>query len=227
MEKTVFRKIISLFWEPSATFKSLKIKVAWSDLVIPMLIVIITTIIASSYIAPIAVRDYKVRIENNDRLTDAQKEAGLARIEKQQNSPLRYVTSVIALGIKWLVVAGAILFIVNFILGGELNYFTMLGITAYISLIDAVNLAVKTPLIISQQTSKIYSSPALFMDESNSFIYHFLSNIDIFALWKIVLFGIAIGVFLNKKSTKPILAIIIVWLIYVTVSALLAGMFNA
>ena len=163
MEKTVFSKLISLFWEPSATFKSLKFKLDWIDLVIPMLIVIAATVIASSYISPIAVQDYKVRIENNDRLTDAQKEAGLARIEKQANSPFKYITTVVAIGVKWAAIAGIILFIANFILGAELNYFTLLGITAYISLIDVVNFAIKTPLIVSQQTSKIYSSLALFM----------------------------------------------------------------
>jgi len=39
IEKSVFAKLISVFWEPSATFKSLKIKTQWFDIVLPILLV--------------------------------------------------------------------------------------------------------------------------------------------------------------------------------------------
>ena len=79
-EKSIASKIVSLLWEPSATFKALKIKINWADLVIPMLIIIVANLISSSYIIPIAMSDTKARIENRERLSDAQKEAGLKRI---------------------------------------------------------------------------------------------------------------------------------------------------
>jgi len=217
-------KIISLFWEPSATFKSLKNKVGWVDLAIPILIVIIASLISSSYIIPIAVNDYKARIENSAKLSDIQKEAALERIEQRSESPLQYVTTVVAIVIKWLVIAGIMLFITNFLLGGELKFNTLLGVSAYIGLIDVVNTGVKTPLILARQTTKVYTSLALLMEESSTFLYRFISNIDIFAVWKIVLFSIALGVLLDKKSTKPFWVILTIWLLYALAAAMLAGL---
>jgi len=79
-EKSIASKIASLFWEPSETFKTLKNKINWADLVIPMLIIIVARLMSSSYIIPIAMSDTKARIENSERLSDAQKEAGLVKI---------------------------------------------------------------------------------------------------------------------------------------------------
>ena len=80
-EKSIASKIASLFWEPSATFKALKNKINWADLVIPMLIIIVASLISSSYIIPIAMSDTKARIENSERLSDAQKEAGADQLQ--------------------------------------------------------------------------------------------------------------------------------------------------
>ena len=79
-EKSIASKMVSLFWEPSETFKALKINIDWVDLVIPMLIIIVASLISSEYIIPIAMSDTKARIESSERLSDAQKEAGLVKI---------------------------------------------------------------------------------------------------------------------------------------------------
>ena len=223
-EKSIASKIVSLFWEPSETFKALKIRLNWADLVIPMLIIIVASLISSGYNIPIAMSDTKARIENSERLSDAQKEAGLERIEKRAESPVQYITTIVAIGVKWVVIAGIMLFVANFILGGELKFNTLLGASAYIGLIDVVNAGVKTPLIVSQQSTKVHSSLALLMEESSTFLYRFMSNIDIFAIWKIVLFSIALGILLDKKASKPFWVILIIWLVYAVVAAMLAGL---
>ncbi|HDP68198.1 MAG TPA: hypothetical protein ENN20_06825 [Candidatus Marinimicrobia bacterium] len=223
-KKSIISKIVAIFWEPSATFQVLKMRIHWTDLVIPMLIVVCVSLVSSIHIIPIALDETKARIENSDALSDTQKEAALEQIEKRANSPFQYVSTVVAIGVKWLVLAAVMLMIGNFFLGGELKYKTLLGVTAYISLIDAVNTGIKTPLIVSQNTTKIYSSLALFMEESRSFFYRFASNIDLFAIWKIILFSIALGTLLNKKANKPFYPIMIIWLLYAVAAALLAGL---
>jgi len=105
-----------------------------------------------------------------------------------------------------------------------LKFNTLLGVSAYIGLIDVVNTGVKTPLILARQTTKVYTSLALLMEESSTFLYRFISNIDIFAVWKIVLFSIALGVLLDKKSTKPFGVILTIWLLYALAAAMLAGL---
>jgi hypothetical protein len=225
-EKNLFTKMVSVFWEPSACFAALKRKINWMDIVIPFLLVIIAGMIASTYIMPIAFEEQTTRIENSDKFPNEQKEAMIERMEKRIDSPMNYVNIIIANGVKLLIIAGVMLFIANFLLGGELKYKTLLGVSAYIGLIDIINSAVKTPMIISQDTTRVYTSIALFMEESNSYFFRLMSQIDIFAIWKIALFSIAIAVLLQKKATKTALPIAAVWLIYALGAAALAGLAN-
>ena len=223
-EKTILSKILTLFWEPSGTFQSLKTKISWLDILIPLLIVVIISLIATSYIVPIAINDQKVRIENSEKLSDVQKEAIIERMESKADSPIQYITTSIATVVKVLVLATVMLFASNFLLGGEVKYFTMLGITAYVELVDVVSLGIKTPLIISQDTTKVYTSLALLLEESEQFLFRFFANIDVFAIWKIFLFSIALGIILDKKASNPFWIITIIWLIYAVAAALLAGL---
>jgi len=223
-EKTILSKILTLFWEPSGTFQSLKTKISWLDILIPLLIVVIISLIATSYIVPIAINDQKVRIENSEKLSDVQKEAIIERMESKADSPVQYITTSIATVVKVLILATVMLFVSNFLLGGEVKYFTMLGITAYVGLVDVVSLGIKTPMIVSQDTTKVYTSLALLLEESEQFLFRFFANIDVFAIWKIFLFSIALGIILDKKTSKPFWIITIIWLIYAVAAALLAGL---
>ncbi len=223
-EKTILLKILSLFWEPSGAFQSLKTKISWLDILIPLLIVIIISLISTSYIVPIAITEQKVLIETSERLTDIQKETIIERMESKADSPVQYITTAIAVIVKALVLAAVMLFVGNFLLGGEVKYFTMIGVTAYVGLVDVVSLGIKTPLIVSQETTKVYTSLALLLEESEQFLFRFFANIDVFAIWKIVLFSIAIGIILDKKASKPFWIITIIWLIYAVAAAALAGL---
>ena len=225
-DKNIFLKLVSIFWEPSACFEALKVKINWVDIVIPLLVVIIAGMFASSYITPIAVKERITRIENSERLPDEQKEIMIERMENQANSPMNYVGIIIINVVKLAVVAAVILFIANFLFGGELKYMTLLAVTAYINLVDLVNTAVKTPMIVSQETIKVYTSIALFLDESSSYFFRLMSQIDIFTVWKVILFSIATAVLLNKKATKTALPIAAVWLLYALGTATLAGLAN-
>jgi hypothetical protein len=222
-EKTMPSKLLTLFWEPSSTFRSLKVKTNWLDIVIPLLIVTIMSLLLTPYIVPIAMTEQKASIESSERLTDIQKETIIEHMESKADSPVQYITTAVAIVVKTLVLAAVMLFIGNFLLGGETKYKTMLGVTAYVGLVDVVSLGLKTPLIVSQGTTKIYTSLALLFEENSSFIFRFMTNIDAFALWKIVLFSIALGVIIDKKASKPFGIIIVIWLLYAVVAALLAG----
>jgi len=222
-KKTIPSKLFTLFWEPSSTFRSLKVKTNWLDIVIPLLILTIMSLILTPYIVPIAMTEQKARIESSERLTDIQKESIIERMESKADSPVQYISTAVAIIVKTLVLAAVMLFIGNFLFGGETRYKTMLGVTAYVGLVDVVSLGLKTPLIVSQGTTKIYTSLALLFEENSSFIFRFMTNIDAFALWKIVLFSIALGVIIDKKASKPFGVIIVIWLLYAVVAALLAG----
>ncbi len=223
-EKSVVSKIFSIFWEPSVTFTSLHHKTRWYDVVIPLLIIAALTVAMMPYITPIAMQEQIAKIENSSRLSDAQKEATLARMQGQATPVSSYIAAPIALVVKVLIVALCIWFAGNFVLGGEARFITMFAVTAYVDLIDIISMAVKYPIIISQQTLKVYTSPALFLEESSSFVFRFLASLDIFAAWKLILLSIGLGIVNNIKSKNAFWTLLVMWLIYCVIAALLAGL---
>jgi len=210
----LFKKVISVFWEPSATFASLKLHTTWVDVLIPLLIVIVVSLAILPYISPIAVSYQKGLIEKSERFSDEQKDAVYERMERQTN-PLRMsITTTIAILAKALIITLALWFAGNFLLGGEAKFLVIFSLTAYVGLIELASMAVKYPLIISQETIQVYTSPALFFEDNGSFLFRFLTTLDVFAIWKVIVSSIGLSVIYEKKLGKTATIVTILWLIY-------------
>ncbi|RKY54848.1 MAG: hypothetical protein DRP89_04430 [Candidatus Neomarinimicrobiota bacterium] len=224
VEKSIFTKLISIFWEPSATFRSLKIKTRWFDIVIPILLVSLVSIISIPYVTPIAIEQQKSRIEKSERLSDEQKEMAFERMDKQVGSVVPYVSAPISVAVKCVIIALIMWFAGNFLLGGESKFVPVFAVTAYACLIDIIAVAVKVPLMVSQQTMKVYTSPALFFEESSTFLFRFIATLDVFALWKVILISIGLGVIYDLKTSKAFWVILLLWLGYCVMASLLGGL---
>jgi len=224
IEKSVFAKLISVFWEPSATFKSLKIKTQWFDIVLPILLVALGSIISIPYVTPIAIEQQKARIEKSERLSDEQKEMAFERMDKHAGSIIPYVSTPISIAVKCVFIALVMWFAGNFLLGGESKFVHVFAVTAYACLIDIIAVAVKVPLMVSQQTMKVYTSLALFFEESSSFLFRFMATLDIFALWKVILLSIGLGVIYDLKTSKVFWVVLLLWLGYCVIASLLGGL---
>jgi len=145
-------------------------------------------------------------------------------IKDQAGSPFAYVSTPIVLFIRLVVIAAVIWFAGNFLLGGESAFMPLLGVSAYTSLIDIIASAIKVPLVISQQTTQIYTGLALFLEQNNSFFFRFAKTLDLFALWKVILLSIGLGVIYKVKTSKAFWIVFIIWLIYGVAAALFQGL---
>jgi len=58
-QTSLFTKIISIFWEPSKTFKAISEKVTAVDIIIPLLLVTIVSWVTIPYVTPIAINEQK------------------------------------------------------------------------------------------------------------------------------------------------------------------------
>lgn len=220
----MFKKAISVFWEPSATFASLKQHTTWMDVIIPLLIVVIVSLVTLPYISPIAVSYQRGLIEKSERFTDEQKDAVYQRMEKQTNPLKMSIMTTISIIVKALVITLVLWFAGNFLLGGEAKFLVIFALTAYVGLIDLASMAVKYPLIISQQSIQIYTGPALFFEDNGSFLFRFLTTLDIFAVWKVIVSSIGLSVIYSKKLGKSVTIVTILWLIYGVGASLLGGL---
>jgi len=221
---SLWQKIGLLFWEPTATFRALVRRTGWLDIVIPLLLVLIGMVYMTEKITPLTTQYAKEMILYNEKIPTEQKAPLLERIEKQQHSLMKYFWTVITVLIKVAIVAGIFLLINNFIVGGSSRYLQALAVVNYVNLVDIVAMAVRTPLMLAQETVKVYTSPALFFEESKTFFFRFMAGLDVFALWKTILLAVAVSVFTPKKFKPALTAFIIFWLMYVALMALLSGL---
>jgi len=214
VKKSVLSKIIAIFWEPSAAFRSLLDKTGWQDIIVPLILVILSSVASMPYVTPLALEEQKDRIAQSERLTDEQKATAYDRIDQQVNSVSAYIIGPVFLIIRTIVVAAILIFVGNFLFGGEVRYKNMLAVSAYGSLVDIVATGVKVPLMLSQQTVRIYTSPAILLQDDSTFIFRLFTNLDLFVFWKVILMAIGVGVIARIKTKKVFWAILACWLVY-------------
>lgn len=220
----VFSKIIKIFWEPTATFQALQIKTGWADIVVPIFLVILVSLASVPYVTPIAIEEQKDRIAQSERLSDEQKATAYDQIDKQANSSRAYIFNPVVVIVRTAIVALILLFIGNFLFGGEVKYLSMLAVSAYGNLVDIVSIGVKVPLMVSQQTLKIYAGPAIFLQDDTTFIFRLFANLDLFVLWKVFILALGVSLISKIKTGKVFWATFTFWLIYCIAIAGLGGL---
>lgn len=221
--KSLVAKIFSIFWEPSSTFKALKNITKWYDVVLPLVLISIVTLISLPYITPIAIEEQKERIIESEKIPEEQKDMILERMEEQSGTFIAYITTPITIAIQYAIIALVMMFAGNFILGGQIKYLPLFAMSAYSGLIDIISTAVKTPLMVSQQTIQVYTSMAIFFEESQTFLFRFMSTLDVFAFWKVILLSIGLGVICGKRTKTTFTVVLILWLLYCVIIAAISG----
>jgi hypothetical protein len=138
------------------------------------------------------------------------------------------ITGVIGNIVIVLVLAAIYLFMANIILGGSTNYKRMMAGVAHVSLIGVLSSIVRVPLILAKQNSQVTLSPAVFLpaEQSKTFLYHLLSQCDVFAIWMLGLSALAISVLAGVPTKKATTAVVILWIVLMPIFALLQTKFG-
>lgn len=215
------KRIISVFWEPSKTFSSIKERVSWLDFLIPFLVVVIVSLATIPYVTPIAVKEQVARIEKSDKIPESRKEEIIERIESNPVGVRSYIISPIVIGVSILITALLIQLVANFILGGEVKFLSAVAIYSYANLVGILGYLVKVPLMVSRGTTKVYTSLAVFLEPSGTFIFRFFNAVDVFTVWKVLLIGFGVGIFTGVKPSKAISVMLVAWLV---LALILAGL---
>jgi hypothetical protein len=217
-------RIIGIFTSPGETFKSIDQKSMW---LVPFLITVILTSGLSLYTMDIVMKDQIARLEARD-LSEQQMEAARSQME----GAMKYIGVIIApVGtlIVWSIFAGVLLFGCNTILGGEGKFKKVFSVVAWSYLVMVLGGVIKTFLIVSKGTSQgVTTSLALLLPmpgigEKASLLYRFLSRLDIFTIWQIVLWIIGLAV-VYRFSTKKIANFVLsLWALYIVIAVLIGS----
>lgn len=130
--------------------------------------------------------------------------------------------------------AAILLLVGNFGMGGKVKFFQMFTMVIMTYLISGngffmnmipgvgtLELIVKTPLIIMKESTNLVLSPGLLFDELDTFLKHFINQLDIFRLWGVAVMGFGFARLYNKSTATGIMAVGFPWLILISVAAAL------
>jgi hypothetical protein len=209
------QRLINTFIAPSKTFEDLKRNASWwVPWLISAVFALLFGVVAVQKID--MVHFVQQQIEKSpsaqrrlEQATPAQREQGIA-LQATITKVTFYVIPVFTL-IGGLIIAAVLMGIFNFILGAEVPFARALAVTFYAflpgiikSILLCVSLfASSDPSTIDIAGNPMPTNPAFFMDPlGNKFVYTFLSYVDIFAIWYVVLLGIGFAVASSNRKVS-------------------------
>ncbi len=221
----VFR-LVNLFVKPSATFQSIKEKMTWKQTLIPIMILILLSVISYKLTLPVTIPEAEKRILKIERLSDEQKTVQIQKTVERMNGTIPYIGIVISQPIVILIIGAFFLILGNIFGGGKTELLKMVGVTLYIQMVDVIVSIIKIPLMLSQKTIDVQTSLALAFPEVNhsNIFYNIASQIDVFTVWKIILWILAFQIIYKYSSKKASFLVIPIWVILAIVGIISARM---
>lgn len=208
------QRLVNTFIAPSKTFDDIRRNASWW---VPWLISAIFGlgfgIVAAQKID--MTRFVQQQIEKSpsaqqrmERLSPAQREQGIA-LQATITKVTFYVIPLFTL-IIGSVVAAVLMGVFNFMLGAEVPFSRALAVTFYAFLpgiLKSILLCVSLFAISDPNTIDIANpmptNPAFFLDPlGNKFLYTFLSYVDIFAIWYVVLLGMGFALASSNRKVS-------------------------
>jgi len=100
------------------------------------------------------------------------------------------------------------------------KYVQLLNVTASAFMINILETIVKIPLMLNKWTLEVYTGlGVLGIGEKGSFINSLLAGMDIFAIWRIILIAIGMGIIYNKKTQPYVVGMLIAWFVLKIIGA--------
>lgn len=229
---SILSNIINIYLAPSKVFKTVK-DFDFKKALIPLLILAVLGLISYWAIQDLA-NEYGYEkavsyIENLDRLTDEQKVEQIAKIEDRMDGPQisSWISSGLGMPITVFFMALLALIVGNTFMGGSAKFGQLVNITAWAYMISILENIVKIPLMLNKWSLEVYTGLGVFgIGEKGSFINSLYAGIDIFAIWRIVLIAIGMGIIYNKKTKPYIVAMLIAWFVLRLVGAGFSSFFG-
>ncbi|MCD6116935.1 YIP1 family protein [bacterium] len=221
----VFAKLSGVFTSPEETFKSINERPNW---LIPFIVVVAVSLAIQYFIMDYAFAD-QLKIMAA-RGMDAQQIELASQHMQGVARYAQFVIAPIAILIAWLIIAAVLLFAGNVIMGGEAKLKNVMAVVAWSSLVTLAGGILKAFLIVSKETTigvttslaAIMPTPAI--GKTPSILYRFLSKLDIFTIWQIILWSIGIAVVYKFTTKKSGTLVGIVWGTWIVLSVVLGGL---
>ena len=222
--------ILGIFVDPKSTFEQVNDAVErphpgdasktkdMSKWWLPVLITIVVVIGISLYtvpkfVAPMqadAIREMVV--ERGGTAADAEQ---AIRMSSAMLLPGTIIGATVVTFIMLFVFAG-VSHLVMKMAGGKGRFRNARAVVAWGMLVTALGSIVKLPLMIVKGSALVETGPTLFFRslEPSDRLYRFLSSLDIFTIWWLVLLVVGLSIGYRSSKGKAVVAGVVVWVLY-------------
>jgi len=229
---SVLSNIINTYIAPSKVFEAVK-DYNLKKAIVPLVILAVLGVISFWAIQDLVTEvQYDVaieRIENSSRIGDDQKEEIIANMEERMGGAqiTSWIMSALGGPITVFFIGLIALLVGNTIMGGSAKYGQLLNVTAWAYMINILESIIKIPLMLNKWTLEVYTGLGVFgIGEKGSFINSIFNAIDIFAIWRIIIIAIGMGIIYNKKTRPYAIAMLIAWFVLRLIGAGFSSFFG-
>lgn len=213
-----FSRIAGVFFSPSQTFADIARRPDW---VVPVLVLLVVSygaifVMANKVDFTAAMRE---SMEQQHLSPDQQERA--MRIGGVVAKSILYIAPF--LGIGGLVIAAALLFLGLRMVGGQLTFLQSMAVTAYAWMPHALAgiLAIvigmtKKTITPEEMQYLVHSNPAFLVHmKDNPILFNFLTGMDLFSIWVIILLTIGFSIAARVSKVKAFAVVFTLWAVYI------------
>ncbi len=222
-----FDRLSGVLFDPKATFPDIVARPRWWVPLVPLVLLALTTVFFFGQRVGWQ-RFMRQQIEQSPRTQQLSAEQKEQIIEQQVRlAPIfGYVGSMAGWPVLILIVAGVFLFVFNVLLGAQLTFRPVLGVTAYSMLpfvlagvLALVMLFIKDPADYDLQ-NPLMSNLGAFLspDSAPAWLISLGRSIDIFNIWSVLLLATGLTAAARKMAwAKAFTWVVVTWVLYLVV----------
>ena len=220
-------RVLRVVYSPAQVFLELDRRPDW---LVPLLICLLVAAISSWVLIPNVILPTQREALESRGLTEEQLEAARPWLEGNRPVYIGLATALVFTALGLVVVAGIFHLVCALLLGGQANFVRTFAVMVYSSIVIVPESIVKVPIQLITKSAEAHTSLALILSapEGSSvfayrFLYRFLDQVDIFALWKVVLIAVGLSVMFKFPRRKSYYVVGALWLVYAVVVSLVSG----
>ncbi len=221
------QKLIYIFTDPQKTLATLRNNPTW---LLPLVLIMLMTVAFTIATKDLVIEYRKEIILNSEKIPEEQKDLALERLENMTPKAF-YIQSIggglVGLVLVYLFASGVFILVGNFILGGKATFKQIFSLYVWGNMVLLVELPVKGAMALAKGSAQVYTSLAVLMDPSQSktVLFQLLNAVDIFNIWRIVLWAMGFMVIYRFSAKKSYIAVISIYVFYVFLNIGLGRLF--
>lgn len=234
--KATITNLYKIFLEPQEVFNDIKNSFSNTYIIVPFIVLFLLGLISTQALNELVMDvQYDTIVERIEKqgLPEDVKVEQLKNIENRLFEPsagqqvIQYFLAGISIIVRAAFIALAAMLLGNMVYGGTAKYGMILSMTAYVYMINIVEMAVKIPLMLNKWSMEVYTGlGVLGIGEPGTFIHNIFAGIDIFGLWRIILLSIGMAVIYEKKQKQFLVGLLVLWAILILVGSGLGAFFQ-